>query len=223
MKCKKCGKRTKANIKYCKDCNKKRKLLTGIFIAVIIIAIIIASLVINNKIKSKYMTKGDYYIYFFNEHGGFDFDEEELEEKIQNDTGEFTKEVANEMYVNWYIEKEQMEDLDEPVTREIVAQTLVRAMEFRTEHDIKIKDIDKCVDKQAIIDAVGMKFFELSNNKFKPNGYMTKEEVEEAYEKMLEIEMNSHYEEGELEIPFKDDAIILDEDTEIIEFGTVEE
>lgn len=176
---------------------KNKKLVIIISVAILIV-LAITGLVVFNSIKNKeetngnYMTKGEYYLYFIKEVNMYlnDYEEEDYE----SDKGEEI--AAHTMYEHYLIEKGQTKKLNKPVTREIVAQSLVRYMEFRTEHNIKISDINNCVDEQAIIDAVGMEIFKLENGKFKPKNYMTKEEVVKAIEKMLYIELNSHYPEN---------------------------
>ena len=177
---------------------KNKKLIIGIIIGIVVVVISILGLIIFNNIKDKetlngnYMTKGEYYLHFIKEVNMYlnDYEEEDYE----SDKGEEI--AAHTMYEHYLIEKDQTKKLNKPVTREIVAQSLVRYMEFRTEHDVEILDINNCVDKQAIIDAVGMGIFELENGKFNPNGYMTAAEVEKAIEKMNDIELNSHYPEN---------------------------
>lgn len=177
---------------------KNKKLIIGIVIGILVVVISILGLIIFNNIKDKealngnYMTKGEYYLHFIKEVNMYlnDYEEEDYE----SDKGEEI--AAHTMYEHYLIEKVQTKKLNKPVTREIVAQSLVRYMEFRTEHDVEISDINNCVDKQAIIDAVGMGVFELENGKFNPKGYMSEAEVEKAIEKMNDIELNSHYPEN---------------------------
>lgn len=170
---------------------KNKKLIIGIIIGIVVVALSIVGIVIfsNKKTNGNYMTKGEYYLHFIKEFNMYsnDYEEEDYESEEGAEIAEYT------MYDYFLIEEEQMGDLDKPITREIVAQSIVNYMEFRTEHDIEISDIDECVDQQAIIDAVGMGIFELKNGKFKPNDYMTLEDVEKVFEKVNDIELNSHY------------------------------
>lgn len=146
----------------------------------------------NKHQDGDYMTRGEYYLFFVKEQNMYSPDDEE-----DYDSDEEESIAAFTMYDYYLIEEEQMKNLNLPVTREIVAQSMVNSMEFRTEHNIEISDIKDCVDKQAIIDAVGMGIFELENGKFNPNKAMTKQEVEKALEKMIDIELNSHYPESD--------------------------
>lgn len=178
---------------------KNKKLIIGIIVGIIVA--IVASLIvvmINNKIKdrkfeeSDYITKGQYFEAFIEEHNLYS--KEYSDEEIEN-AEDYSIDAAI-MYEWDLITKKQAKNPDKPLTKELVAQTVVNMMTFRQTHNVEIKDISKCHDKQAIIDAVGMEIFELKNGNFNPNDYMTYDDIEEVFEKVNNIELNSHYPEN---------------------------
>lgn len=175
---------------------KNKKLIIGIIVGIIVA--IVASLIvvmINNKIKdrkfeeSDYITKGQYFEAFIEEHNLYS--KEYSDEEIEN-AEDYSIDAAI-MYEWDLITKKQAKNPEKPLTKELVAQTVVNMMTFRQTHNVEIKDISKCHDQQAIIDAVGMEIFELENGKFNPNDYMTLEDVEKVFKKVNYIELNSHY------------------------------
>lgn len=139
--------------------------------------------------ESDYITKGRYF--------------EKLDERLGIDSS---------LLIGWkLLTKQQAENIEKPLTKELVAQTLVNYMIFRTTYNIDIKDINNCYDKQAIVDAVGMGIFELDNGKFNPNQYMTEADVEKAIEKMVEIENEGEFDNKHFDIELQDGVIDMTE------------
>lgn len=175
---------------------KNKKLIIGVIIGIVVaIVALVTVLIVNNKAKDKnfeesdYLSKGQYFEAFIEEHNLYstEYSDEEIEE-----AEDYSIDAA--IMVEWdLITEKQAKNPEEPLTKELVAQTVVNMMTFRQTHNVEIKDINKCHDKQVIIDAVGMGIFELKNGKFNPNDYMTYEDIEEVFEKVSNIELNSHY------------------------------
>jgi len=170
---------------------KNKKLIIGIIIGVLIVIVSLLTLVIVNNVKkgekfeeSDYITKGQYFEKFIEENNLYSdiYSEEEI--KNAEDY-----EIDAAIMVEWeLITEEQAKNPEKPLTKEIVAQSISNIISFRETHNIKINDIDKCYDKQAIMDSVGMGIFELDNGNFYPNQYMTYDDIDIAFEKMNEFE-----------------------------------
>lgn len=121
--------------------------------------------------------------------------------------------VEAQTMVDWdLLTEEQVKNPQKAVTREIVAQACVRNMLHRTTCAVDVKDINKCEDPQAVMDAVGMGLFELENGYFDALGKVTLDQCIEVLEKYNEIEVNSHFEDGELEVEYNDNVTIVDGD-----------
>ena len=178
---------------------KNKKLIIGIIIGIVVAIIaLLTVIIVNNKMEdrkfeeSDYITKGQYFEAFIEEYNLYS--NEYSDEEIEN-AEDYSIEAAI-MYEWDLITKKQAKNPEKPLTKELVAQTVVNMMTFRQTHNVEIKDISKCHDKQAIIDAVGMEIFELKNGNFNPNDYMTYDDIEEVFEKVNNIELNSHYPEN---------------------------
>ena len=165
--------------------------------------------------KPEYITHGEFYALFIKNTNMYN--EDYSEENVWDYNA-----AENILYDHFLLDETQLSACLEPVTKEIVAQICIRYMEFRKTGSAEIKDIEKCYDQQAIIDAVGMEIFELENGYFDAKQKMTLEECQSAIDKMLNIELDSHYEEGELEVEFNDNVVVFDESIEITDFGVVE-
>lgn len=180
---------------------KNKKLLIGIIIGLVVAIIIVVAVVVINLIQNKkfeesdYISKGQYFEKFIEENNLYS--DIYTEEEIVN-AKDYKIDAA--IMVEWkLITKKQAKNPQKPLTKEIVAQSVVNFMAFRQTHDIEIIDINNCYDKQAIIDAVGMGIFELEDGKFNPDDYMTFDEVSEVFEKMHEIEADADFSEEEIE------------------------
>lgn len=200
---------------------KNKKVLIGSIIGVIVAIVTILAVVVANIIQDKifeasdYLTKGEYYKLYV----------EENHMSSSNYTG---KEIENatdynvfaHIMVEWdYITEKQAKNLNKPLTKEIVAQTIVKSMIGEdTTYNIDIKDINKCYDKQAIMDAVGMEIFELEDVKFNPNDYMTLDDVKLAFEKEIEI-ISAPPERKEAEVDWDDLKINIDGDDYIYPYN----
>ena len=171
---------------------KNNKKIWGIIIGITIIIITVLTVFIVNTIRSKqiqeseYLTKGEYYKFFVEEYNMTSNNYAVEERKNAADSKNYS--VFASIMVEWeLITEKQAKDLNKPLTKEIVAQTIVRSMIDHNSYNMEIKDIKKCYDKQSIIDAVGMGIFELKNENFDPYSYMTLEEVKNAIERSKEI------------------------------------
>lgn len=171
---------------------KNNKKIWGIIIGITIIIITVLIVFIVNTIRSKqiqengYLTKGEYYKFFVEEYNMTSNDYTVEERKNAADSKDYS--VFASIMIEWeFITEKQAKDLNKPLTKEIVAQTIVRSMIDHNSYNMEIKDIKKCYDRQSIIDAVGMGIFELKNGNFDPYSYMTLEEVKNAIEKSREI------------------------------------
>lgn len=171
---------------------KNNKKIWGIIIGITIIIITVLTVFIVNTIRSKqiqeseYLTKGEYYKFFVEEYNMTSNNYAVEERKNAADSKNYS--VFASIMVEWeLITEKQAKDLNKPLTKEIVAQTIVTSMIDHNSYNMEIKDIKKCYDKQSIIDAVGMGIFELKNENFDPYSYMTLEEVKNAIEKSKEI------------------------------------
>lgn len=169
----------------------------------------------SNSNDGEYLSNGEFYALFIENTNMYndEYSEENLDDY---------KAAEYLLYDYYLLDDEQINAYNDLATKEIVAQVCVRYMEFRETCTVEIKDINKCHDQQAIMDAVGMEIFSLENGYFDAKQNMTVVDCQNAIDKMQNIELNSHYEEGELEVEFKDDVVILDESIEITDYGVVE-
>lgn len=166
--------------------------------------------------NTEYLSNGEFYALFIENTNMYndDYSEENPEDY---EAAEYL------LYDRFILDDKQLNNYKDTATKEIVAQVCVRYMEFRQTCSVEIKDIEKCYDQQSVIDAVGMEIFTLENGYFSAKEKMTESDCQKAIDKMINIELNSHYEEGELEVEFQDDVIVLDEDIEINDFKVWEE
>ncbi len=193
----------------------------------LLILLIIASITACSGDVSKsdtYLSKGAFYDMFISEN---DIDVESYDVQVKED--EISFENEEKLFLDLeLIDNDQKGGYDSAVTKELVAQICVRYVSFRKTCNPKIKDIDKCHDKQAIRDGVGMKFFELENGYFEAKKSMTSEECLDAINKMKDYERNVEFEDSNLDVKFKDDVESFDgvtvNDVQVVynESGTVE-
>ena len=166
--------------------------------------------------NAAYLTNGEFYSLFIESTNIYN-------DEYSQDNSDDYKAAEYLLYDRYYLDDDQLNTYTNLITKEIVAQVCVRYMEFRKTCDVKIKDINKCHDQQAVTDAVGMEILSLENGYFDAMQKMTAEECEEAIDKMLDIELNSHYEEGELEVEFNDDVVVIGDDIDIEDYTIIEE
>lgn len=151
--------------------------------------------------NSDYITKGEFFALFIEENNLYSdiYTEEDIENSDSYD-------IEAEIMLEWeLIDENQKSKLGDATTKELVAQCCVRFMSFRQECSVEIKDIKKCHDQQAIIDAVGMGIFELENGYFDALHQMTYEDCLRAIEKTEEVSRNATFD-NELEIEYQDDV-----------------
>lgn len=131
-----------------------------------------------------YLTKGEWFNYFVSETGltyttteGVDIDES------SNYYDSVMAIVDNEI-----IDADNaVKDLDDIVTKDVVAYTCVNYMTpaYRIKNDITFKDEDKITDVEAAKVAVGLGFVEAkSANKFGPDEYLSGDDCINAYDAM---------------------------------------
>jgi len=166
------------------------------------------------------ITKGAFYSLFIEKKNLYS--DVYTEEEMYNSE---TYDIEEAIMLEWeLIDQEQLGDLNDYATKELVAQICVRLMAFRQTHELEIKDIQKCHDQQAIKDAVGMKLFDLSNGYFDARHTMTYGECEAVIERASTIEAETEFENNELDIEYQDDVIDIS-DLELLElsFGNQED
>lgn len=187
---------------------KKLQRMIALFMSAVMLLTTLAGCGTENVEEGDYISKGIFFSMFIEVSGIYPltYTEEDLER-------DESYAVAAQTMVDWDIlSDKQVEKPDSAVTREIVAQSCMNGMTFRTSHEVEIKDIKKCEDEQAIMDAVGMGLFELENGYFDAKGKMTLNECLDVLEKWEEIELTSHFEEGTLDVEYNDNVTILNED-----------
>lgn len=160
---------------------------------------------------SDYATKGEFFYLFIQRYQLYS-DVYSAEQIAQNETYELEAEV---MYEWMLIDEDQKGGLDDAATKELVTQVCVRFMDFREEGaagegSVQIKDLKKCHDQQAIIDAVHMGMVTLDNGYFDAMEKLTYEQCNEIMASMDELERTLGLDAGELEVEYQDDVEILD-------------
>lgn len=168
-----------------------------------------------SEANEAYITNGQFYSLFIANTNIYT-------DKYSTDNIDDYKAAEYLLYDRYLLDDDQLNKYNKIATKEYVAQVCVRYMEFRRESDIKIKDISKCHDKQAVMDSVGMEILSIDNGYFDARQKMRLVDCQNAIDKMLNIELHSHYKEGELDIEYKDDAISLD-DVEIMNLTVISE
>ncbi|MBR4050450.1 MAG: hypothetical protein IKK09_08120 [Clostridia bacterium] len=155
--------------------------------------------------NSEYITKGEFFALFIEENNMYSkvYSAEEI---AANETYELEAKVMREWEL---IDDEQAKSLDNAVTKEIVAQSCVRFMSFRQTCSADIKDIRKCHDQQAIIDAVGMGIFDLNNGYFDALEKMSYEDCREAIKRMDTVVRETRFNK-QLEIVYQEGVETLD-------------
>ena len=169
--------------------------------------------------NSEYITKGEFFALFIEENNVYSkvYSAEEI---AANETYEIESKVMKEWGL---IDDEQAKSLDNAVTKEIVAQSCVRFMSFRQTCSVDIKDIRKCHDQQAIIDAVGMGIFDLNNGYFDALEKMSYEDCREAIKRMDTVVRETTFDK-QLEIVYKEGVETLDPEVVLnIEYADVSE
>lgn len=166
---------------------RKKKILIGIIVVAIIAvltAVIVKVIQYKKFEEGGYLTKGEYFKMVIDEYSmtsqKYTYDE------IKNATD--YKVYADIMHEWEYITRKQAESPNEPLTKDLLAEATVKQIHYDKKYKVNIKDIKKCINKQAIMDAVGMGIFELENGKFNPKEYVTKEDVIAVFKKTNTIE-----------------------------------
>ena len=204
--------------------NKKVIISLTIILSVILFAIIIALILKPqgadniNFDNGKYISKGQFFEKIVKEYS-MTSDKYSVDE-IQNSKN---YNVFADVLVEWeYITKEQAKNPSNPLTRELAAYILVNSVFEHDTYNIKIKDINNCENKQAIIDAVGMGIFELKDEKFNPQNYIKHEEVPTIIENAHSYVANyNHSNSDEQGNDFIDLKITLNNKEYIYPFGKV--
>ncbi len=161
--------------------------------------------------NTDYITKGEFFALFIQEHNLYS--DVYTQEEIQNST---SYEIEANIMLEWaLIDESQTGNLSDATTKELLAQSCVRFMSFRQEHNVKIKDIDKCNDPQAIMDAVGMGIFQLDNGYFDARERMTYDNCLSVFEKTNEIDRTTTFD-NELDIEYQDNVYDIS-DVELVD------
>lgn len=169
--------------------------------------------------NSEYITKGEFFALFIEENNMYSkvYSAEEI---AANETYELEAKVMKEWGL---IDDEQAKSLDNAVTKEIVAQSCVRFMSFRQTCSADIKDIRKCHDQQAIVDAVGMGIFDLNNGYFDALEKMSYEDCREAIKRMDTVVRETRFDK-QLEIVYQEGVETLDPEVVLdIEYADADE
>lgn len=193
-----------------------KKLKKIISILLIAIAIVEMFSGCSAKVESAGISNGEFYSLFIENTNMYN-------DKYSKDNIDNYKAAEALLYDRYLLDDDQLNKVNRLATKDIVAQVCVRYMEFRKTCNTKIKDISKCHDQQAVIDGVGMQLLDLENGYFNARKKMSAVDCQTVIDKMLDTELNSHYDEGELDVEFVDDAVILDDSIEIEDWTVLEE
>ena len=160
-------------------------------------------------VEAMYVNAGTFYQYFVNMEGI-------VFEHYSNDDDLLSEEEAEKIiYDLGYIDDNQLGKCAKSITKDWVAQICVRSSRFRKTGDIQIKDAKKCCDSQAAVDSVAMEIFSLKNNYFEAKKKMSVDDCKAAVENLQKYEANTHFEERNLEIIYKDNAVVL---TDLVDY-----
>ncbi len=176
-----------------------------IAVILVIITIIGTFAACGKPVDAMYVNVGTFYQYFVNMKGVI-FDSYSGNDEILSE-----EEAETIMYDYGYIDEGQLGKCKKDITKDLVAQICVRSSHFRKTGDTQIKDAKKCCDSQAAIDSVAMGIFSLNNNYFEAKKKMSVEDCKSAVEKLQQYDASSHFEEGTLEVVYKDDVTVLTE------------
>ncbi len=161
--------------------------------------------------NTDYITKGEFFALFIQENNLYS--DVYTQEEMQNST---SYEIEANIMLEWeLIDESQTKDLADATTKELLAQSCVRFMSFRQEHDVEIKDIDKCNDGQAVMDAVGMGIFQLENGYFDARERMTYDDCLTVFEKVAEIDRTTTFD-NQLDIEYQDNVYDIS-DVELVD------
>ncbi len=142
--------------------------------------------------NSNGISKGEFFSIFIEEAGLYYISQTPEYEDIGYD-------AEAQAMVDWGLLPEEIafEELYDNVTKEIVITVCTNNMYFVKEGDVgSIKDADKCAEPQLIANAVATGITELENGYFEAEEKLTREECIEYIHKSIEIDANTHFEDG---------------------------